>query len=121
MEIFPLLSSAFVSIVGGGFLGVWLTHRRLAPKSKAEARDITASAMDRDWRRFEREIGRLVKRLENAEAAAERAIEAQRACEQRESRLNGEVIKLRALLEQEGEARKLAAGIVAMERAEGRA
>lgn len=94
----PLLGSALVSILGGGLLGAWMTHNRLAPKSKAEARDITAAAMDKDWSRFQREIGRLVKRLEDAEAKAERADHRARECEERESLVLREAADLRAEL-----------------------
>lgn len=114
----PLLTSIVLSILGGGLLGTWLTHVRLGPKSKAEARDITAAAVDKDWNRFQREIGRLVRRVEQAEDAASKAIAGQRACEAREARLNGRVVELEAILQGRGELRQRAALIVAAEKRE---
>lgn len=117
----PLLSSVLLSILGGGLLGAWLTHVRLGPKSKAEARDITAAAQDKDWNRFQREIGRLVKRVEQAEDAAGKAIKGQRECEEREVKLNGRVIELETILHTRGEMRQRAALTVAADRAADRA
>jgi hypothetical protein len=119
-EWLPLLSSVLLSIMGGGLLGTWLTHVRLGPKSKAEAKDITAAAIDKDWTRFQREIGRLVKRVEAAEDAAERAVKGQRACEEREAKLRGEVVELRAIIQSRGEVRQRAQLIVAADKAEAR-
>lgn len=116
----PLLSSVLLSILGGGLLGTWLTHVRLGPKSKAEARDITAAAIDKDWTRFQREINRLVKRVEQAEDAAERATKGQRACEEREANLRGELVELRAIIQSRGEIRQKAALVVAAEKLEAR-
>jgi hypothetical protein len=112
----PLATSVLLSILGGGLLGTWLTHVRLGPKSKAEARDITAAAIDKDWTRFQREIGRLVKRVEHAEDAAKKALEGQRDCEEREVRLRGRVIELETVLQARGEMRQRAALIVAAEK-----
>lgn len=117
-EWFPLLTSVLLSILGGGLLGTWLTHVRLGPKSKAEAKDITAAAIDKDWTRFQREIGRLVKRVEAAEDAADRAVKGQRACEEREAKLRGEVVELRAIIQSRGEIRQRAALVVAAEKVE---
>jgi hypothetical protein len=63
----------FLSIVlGSGVFGAWLIHRRLAPKSTAEAISIRDAIVDNNWSRFQREIDRLVQRVENAEAAPSR-------------------------------------------------
>lgn len=112
----PLLSSVLLSILGGGLLGTWLTHLRLGPKSKAEARDITAAAQDKDWTRFQREIGRLVKRVEQAEDCASRAIAGQRDCEAREAVLRAEILKLKAVNDARGEVRRRASEITAADR-----
>jgi hypothetical protein len=112
----PFLAPVLASILGSGFLGAWLVHRRLAPKTTAEARDITAAAMDRDWARFQREIDRLVKRCENAEDAAQQAVKGQRECEEREAGLLARIARLEGLDVARGEARQEAAGIVAIER-----
>lgn len=90
--------------MGAGGLAGWalfahavLTNRRLAPKSKAEAQQIVAAAMDQDWQRFQREIDRLVKRCEVAENTAGQAIAGFRACEEREIVLKGRVAELEAI------------------------
>lgn len=105
-------------MMGSGGFGAWLVHRRLAPKHHAEAEDITAAAKDKDWARFQREIARLVERCERAEEQADKAIEAQRACEEREIVLNKRIARLEGLDMARGEARQEAAGIVASERAD---
>jgi predicted ribosome quality control (RQC) complex YloA/Tae2 family protein len=127
VSMVQLIVTAFVSIAGGGLLGTILSHHRLAPKSYAEAREITAAAIDKDWARFEREIGRLVQRCEDAEDTAKKAMIGQRECEEREienarqwgSReieLTAKIAKFEAILSATGEARQRAAGILAMER-----
>lgn len=120
--LIPALSLLTV-LAGGGLCGAWWTHKRLAPKSKAEAREITAAAMDRDWTRFHREIDRLVKRLEmsetqtdKAERKADQAIAALHQCEERESLLKARVVVLEAYAQQESQMRQDAAMIVATER-----
>jgi hypothetical protein len=113
----PYIASATVSILGGGFLGSWLTHKRLGPKSKAEARSITAAAIDKDWARFQREIDRLVRRLEDAETKAERAVQKAHECEERESILKQRLAEFEGFMVGSGQARQEAAGIVAAERA----
>lgn len=113
----PQIAQLIMGIVGGGVLGTWLTHKRLGPKSTAEARQITAAAIDKDWARFEREISRLVKRLETAEDIAERARRGQRECEEREIELKGRVAKLEAVNAGRGEIRQRAAEVVAADRA----
>jgi hypothetical protein len=129
MQMIQLLVASVVSILGGGLLGTILSHHRLAPKSYAEAREITAAAIDKDWARFEREISRLVKRCEDAEDAGRQAVAGQRACEEREienarqwaireGELNGKIVKLENILATAGEARQRAAGILAIERAQ---
>ena len=125
----------FVGAAGGlGGLAlcfnVWQTNRRLAPKSKAEAEDITAAAKDKDWTRFQREIGRLVKRCETsdakadasdakaerAHARAEEAIAGMHACEQREVLLKGRVAELEAINRGRGQSAQEAATMLAAER-----
>lgn len=112
----PLAASVLVSIAGGGLLGTWLAHKRLSPKSTAEARDITAAAIDKDWSRFQREINRLVKRCEAAEASAEKVLGELHKCEEREIRLKADILRLEAIAIGQGEARQHAAAIVAAER-----
>lgn len=115
--LFLQLTAAVLAALGtGGIFGAWLSYRRLAPKSKAEAREITAAAKDKDWARFQREIGRLVKRLEEAEDSCSKALNALHACEQRESGLRGRIVELEAWVTAEGDARQMAAGVVAIER-----
>lgn len=123
----PLLLSVLASILGGGFLGSYLTNRRLSPKSNAEAREITAAAMDKDWARFEREISRLVKRLEDAEdradlaeTKADQALEKLRECEEREARLKAEIARIEAVQLGMGQGRQRAAAVVAADRLEAR-
>jgi len=93
------------------------------PRSKAEARDITAAAQDKDWTRFQREIGRLVKRAETAEDKADRAEEkADRAiagflaCEEREIHLKARVAELEAVNRGRGQAANEAAILMSAER-----
>lgn len=102
----------------GSIIAAMLVHKRLSPKSKAEARDITAAAIDKDWTRFQREIGRLVKRVEQAEGAAAKALAGQHACEQREIILNGKIVNLEAIIQSRGEIRQRAAQIAAADRME---
>lgn len=113
---FPQIVQLVMGIVGGGMLGTWLTHKRLGPKSTAEAREITAAAMDKDWARFEREISRLVSRLEAAEDEAREARNGQRDCEARELVLIARVVKLEAVNDARGEIRQRAAEVVAADR-----
>lgn len=103
-------------LAGGGLCGAWWTHKRLAPKSKAEAKEITAAAMDRDWTRFHREIDRLVKRLELSEGQADKALNDLHRCEERESALKARVVVLEAYVQQEGQMRQDAAMLIAAER-----
>jgi hypothetical protein len=112
----PQILQLIMGIIGGGVLGTWLTHKRLGPKSTAEAREITAAAIDKDWARFEREIDRLVKRLEASENAAEQAIRGQRECEEREMALKARLVKLEAVNEGRGEIRQRAQEVVSADR-----
>lgn len=105
-------------------------NRRLSPRSKAEAADITAAARDKDWARFQREIGRLVKRCETAEDKADRAddraekatiraeeaIAGMHACEQREVHLKARVAELEAINLGRGQAAQEAQTLLAAER-----
>lgn len=107
-----------------------LENRRLWPKSKAEAENITAAARDKDWARFQREIGRLVRqgkisddraeraerRAEAAHEKAEEAIEGFRACEDREVHLKGRVAELEAINRGRGQVAQEAATMLAAER-----
>jgi hypothetical protein len=115
----PQILQLIMGIIGGGVLGTWLTHKRLGPKSTAEAREITAAAIDKDWARFEREIARLVKRLEIAEDAAENARLGQRDCEERELALKARVTMLEAVNEGRGEIRQRAQEVVSADRVRG--
>lgn len=115
-SITTVISQAMLALLGGGLLGSWLTHRRLGPKSTAEAREITAAAMDKDWARFEREIARLVQRLEDAEDKADRAVAGQRECEEREIGLKARIAKLEAVNDAQGEIRARAQEVVAADR-----
>ena len=113
----PQILQLVMGIIGGGVLGTWLTHKRLGPKSTAEAKAITAAAIDKDWARFEREIDRLVKRLEASENAAEQAIRGQRECEEREMALKARVVTLEAINAGRGEIRQRAQEVVSADRA----
>ena len=115
----PQMLQLLLGILGGGALGTWLTHKRLGPKSTAEARQITAAAIDKDWARFEREINRLVKRLEMAEAEAEKARKGQRDCEERELALKARVANLEAINDARGEIRQRAQEVVSADRVRG--
>lgn len=117
-QILAWLAPILVSIAGGGLFGSYLTHLRMTPKISAEARQITAAAMDQDWARFQHEIARLVDRCERAEKSADDAIQGQRACEEREGRLNARILQLEALAGAESEIKKRAAGVVALDRLE---
>jgi hypothetical protein len=119
-QIVALLASLVASALTGGIFSALLVNRRLAPKSSAEARQITAAAMDQDWQRFEREINRLVERLTQAEDRASGAEQRARECEEREGALKARVFALEAYQAQEGQMRQDAAMIVAAERAERR-
>jgi hypothetical protein len=112
----PQIAQMAMGIVGGGVLGTWLTHKRLGPKSTAEARQITAAAIDKDWARFEREIDRLVKRVERAEDDASEAKRGQRDCEQREIALQARIALLEAVNEGRGQIRQRAQEVVSAER-----
>lgn len=114
------VGTIIASVLGGGFFGAWLTHKRLAPKSSAEAKSITAAAQDQDWSRFQREIDRLVKRCEAAEAKAEAALNRAHNCEEREGLLKARVMELEAYNLGQGKARQEAAEITARERLEQR-
>lgn len=127
--LIPLAISALVSILGSGVLGAWLMHRRLSPKSRAEASEITAAAMDKDWARFHREIDRLVKRLEEAEDRAASAERRERECEARaidcerhfaetEAALKAKIIQLETYHATIGQVHQEAASIVAADRLE---
>lgn len=105
-----------VTILGGGAFGSYLTYRQMAPKSSAEAREITSAAIDKDWARFEREIDRLVKRCERAEREAAQARKGQRECEERESGLKARIQSLEAVNAARGEIRSRASEIVAADR-----
>lgn len=97
-------------------LRMWFDHKRLMPKSNAEARDITAAAQDKDWARFQREIGRLVKRCETAENTADEALAGFRACEEREIGLKGRVAELEAFNLGRGQSAAETALLVSAER-----
>lgn len=114
-QIFQLVGA----IVGGGVLGTWLTHKRLGPKSTAEAREITAAAIDKDWARFEREISRLVRRVEQAEDEATEAKKATQECERREIVALARIAKLEAINEGRGEIRQRAQEVVSADRLRG--
>lgn len=115
-SLVPIVASLLASALTGGVISAWLVNHRLTPKSRAEARQITSAAMDQDWQRFEREINRLVKRLEEAEARATSAEARARECEDRESVLKARVLALETYNQTEGQMRQEAALIVASER-----
>lgn len=121
------LPTGFSAVVPGLSLGAalaaalltirtYLEHRRLLPKSTAEARNITAAAQDKDWSRFQREINRLVKRCETAEEQAQEAMDGFRACEEREIGLKGRVAELEAVNRGRGQVANEAATLLAAER-----
>lgn len=109
--IIPTFSLLTV-LAGGGALGVYFTHRRLAPLSAA---DVT----DRDWARFQAEIGRLAARIVNLEREAETFRTKLRECEEREASQNAKITRLQAIIDQEGQFRQMAQNIVSAERNEG--
>lgn len=113
----PQIAQLIMGIVGGGVLGTWLTHKRLGPKSTAEARQITAAAIDKDWARFEREIDRLVKRVEQAEDDASAAKLATQECERREIALQARIAMLEAVNEGRGQIRQRAQEVISADRA----
>lgn len=57
------ITNGLLVLIGGGAFGVWLLHRREMPKAKAAAQLTQSEADDRDWGRFQKEIGRLEERI----------------------------------------------------------
>lgn len=123
MNIGAAISNVAPYVAAAGGLGglavmckVFLDNRRLSPKSTAEARNITAAAIDKDWTRFQREIGRLVKRCELAEERAAQAIVGFMACEEREIHLKSRVAELEAFNMGRGQSAQEAHVMLAAER-----
>lgn len=104
--------SLLTMLASGGLLGVYFSHRRLAPVSAADV-------ADRDWKRFQDEIGRLLGRVVALEREAETFRNKLRECEDRESSHNAKITRLQAIIDQSGEFRQLAQNIVSAERNEG--
>jgi uncharacterized protein YlxW (UPF0749 family) len=105
-----LLGSAVLAV---RFWPVW--KQRLT-----EAKTADDAIVGNQWKRFQEEIDRLVKRvsaLENKCQELEREVQ---DCHDRETRERSGRLEAEAMLLAQGEARKQAAGIVAVERAEDR-
>ena len=101
------------TLAAGGLIGTILTHRRLAPKSEAETHDM-------DWKRFQREIARLDQKVA---AQSERIDELEREvrqCHDEKEALSAKITHMEAMMAAEGSARQLAAGVVALDRLEGK-
>lgn len=114
-----LISLATAALSGGGMARLILTKRD-GEKIAAETDGIEANVTDLNWKRFQREITR----LDNKVKAQDRRISELEghlsACQRERAALETENIKLKAAQEQRGEVRRRAAGIVALERLEGR-
>lgn len=113
------LASVIAAILSGGGIAKLLVARQEGEKVAAETDSIEANVTDLNWQRFQREINRLVKRVEALEGRC-RDLEGEvRECHLERSRLEAENIKLKSANEMRGEARQRAAQIVAADRLEG--
>jgi predicted nucleic acid-binding Zn-ribbon protein len=135
---FTVIGNALLPLAGGGLLGVVLENRRSAAKAEAEATRTTAETKDMEWARFQREIERLDKKSaaqdhridqlekEVRECHEERDREREERTREREEdmrdrvKLEGEVAKLRGIIDGKGQVAQMASAIVAADRLEGR-
>lgn len=131
-----IIANAVLPLAGGGLLGVVLENRRNAAKATAEATKTVAEATNTDWSRFQHEIDRLdrkgraqddrIDRLEKEvrECHAERDHEREERTREREQdmlarvALEGEVAKLRGIIDGKGQVAQLAHAIVVADRIE---
>ncbi len=111
-SLLELAGVAFGALGTGGVFGAWLLHRRLGPKSEAEA-------VQMNWERFQKEIERLDKKVTAQGKRIDQLEREVEECHRQKTDIEIENMRLRAAQEVTGEARKLAAGIVAVERIQG--
>jgi hypothetical protein len=96
-------------LASGGLIGAWLTHRRLAPLSAADVND-------RDWQRFQGEITRLDNKVRAHEERIEYLEGEVEKCHEEKRAQADELVRLRAIIDQEGSFRDMAQAIVSAER-----
>lgn len=119
----PWWAAIIATLVSGllsGGLTKLLMVRRVGEKVAAETDSIEATVTDLNWKRFQREIERLTKRVEAGEKRISELEDHLSACQRERSMFESENIKLKAAQDSRGEVRRRAAGIVALERLEGR-
>lgn len=126
-----VIGNAILPLAGGGLIGAYLVHRRDAPKVAAE----TATM---DWSRFQSEITRLDKKVAAQDERIDQLEKEVRECHEERDRereersrertqdmrdrvkLEGEVAKLRGIIDGKGQVAQMASAIVAADRLEGR-
>lgn len=112
-----ILSSLITGLAGGGITKL-LLHRREGERVAAETDSIEANVTDINWKRFQREIERLDKRVRALEAECAELRSQHHECERQRVALEAENIRLRSAQDMRGEIRQRAAQIVAAERLE---
>jgi predicted RNase H-like nuclease (RuvC/YqgF family) len=110
-ELLASIPSIVLALASGGLLGSVLVHRRLAPKTEAEKNDM-------DWTRFQREIARLDAKVEAQDRRIDELEGEVRACHVEKDELSAKLVRMEALMDVQGQARQLAAGVVALDRLE---
>jgi hypothetical protein len=106
-------------VLGGGLTKL-LMLRREGEKVAAETDSIEATVTDLNWKRMQREIDRLAKRVEAGERRISELEAHLSSCQRERAMLETENIRLKAAQDARGEVRQRAAQIVAVERLEGR-
>lgn len=137
-SLLTIIGGVIIPLAGGGLVGAVLENRRNAAKSAAEADKTKAETVNMDWTRFQKEIARLEKKsasqderidqLERGvrECHEERDREREERIKEREQdmrdrlRLEGEVAKLRGIIDGKGQVAQMASAIVAADRLESR-
>jgi len=135
-SVLTIIGGVIIPLAGGGLVGAVLENRRNAAKSAAEADKTKAETVNMDWSRFQAEIARLDKkgaaqddRIEQLEKDVrecheERDREREQRTREREQdmrarvHLEGEVAKLRGIIDGKGEIAQRAHAIVAADRLE---
>lgn len=115
-----ILASLLTAALSGGGVARFLLVRRDGEKIAAETDSIEATVTDLNWKRFQREIERLTKRVEAGEKRISELEDHLSICQRERALLETENIKLKAAQEARSEVRQRAAQIVAIERLEGR-